>query len=63
MLTLAGVFLFPLNLALAHDGGTDSHGCHRNSRTDEYHCHNRKDGEEKVDWAVVGGVTGGVLLP
>jgi len=24
---------------LAHSGGTDSAGCHRNSKTGNYHCH------------------------
>lgn len=28
--------------ATAHSGGTDKCGCHRNSRTGEYHCHTRK---------------------
>ncbi|WP_349496934.1 YHYH domain-containing protein [Campylobacter hyointestinalis] len=23
----------------AHSGGTDSNGCHTNSKTGEYHCH------------------------
>lgn len=26
-------------LALAHSGGTDSKGCHRNHKTGDYHCH------------------------
>ncbi|WP_368389039.1 YHYH domain-containing protein [Stutzerimonas xanthomarina] len=25
--------------AFAHSGGTDSKGCHRNHKTDDYHCH------------------------
>jgi len=25
--------------ALAHSGGTDSQGCHTNSKTGAYHCH------------------------
>ncbi|EQM72063.1 YHYH domain-containing protein [Pseudomonas tohonis] len=25
--------------ALAHSGGTDSKGCHRNHKTGDYHCH------------------------
>ncbi|EMX8445584.1 YHYH domain-containing protein [Pseudomonas aeruginosa] len=25
--------------ALAHSGGTDSKGCHRNHQTGDYHCH------------------------
>lgn len=27
------------SLAAAHSGGTDSSGCHTNSRTGYYHCH------------------------
>ncbi|MDB4456174.1 YHYH domain-containing protein [bacterium] len=27
---------------LEHSGGTDSNGCHTNSKTGDYHCHNRK---------------------
>jgi hypothetical protein len=23
----------------AHSGGTDSKGCHRNHKTNDYHCH------------------------
>lgn len=26
----------------AHSGGTDKCGCHRNSKTGDYHCHTRK---------------------
>lgn len=26
----------------SHSGGTDKCGCHRNSKTGEYHCHTRK---------------------
>ena len=25
--------------AFAHSGGTDSKGCHRNHKTNDYHCH------------------------
>jgi Ni/Co efflux regulator RcnB len=25
-----------------HSGGTDSKGCHTNSKTGDYHCHNPK---------------------
>ena len=28
--------------ALGHSGGTDSRGCHTNSKTGDYHCHNPK---------------------
>ena len=62
VLTLACVLLFPLHRALAHSGGTDRHGCHHNSRTGDYHCHNAKDEKDNVGWAVVGGVAAGALL-
>ncbi|MFQ6556773.1 MULTISPECIES: YHYH domain-containing protein [Pseudomonas] len=25
--------------AFAHSGGTDAKGCHRNHKTNDYHCH------------------------
>ncbi|MFA6238126.1 MAG: YHYH domain-containing protein [Bacteriovorax sp.] len=28
--------------AYSHSGGTDSYGCHTNSQTGDYHCHNAK---------------------
>lgn len=34
----AGLLLAP-HLVLAHSGGLDKFGCHRNSRTGDYHCH------------------------
>lgn len=52
--------LFPLHQAAAHSGGTDRHGCHRNTQTGDYHCHNKKE-KDDINWAVVGGVAGGVL--
>ena len=59
---LACFFLFPLHQALAHSGGTDSDGCHQNTRTGERHCHTSKNDDNDVNWAVVGGVAGGALL-
>ncbi len=59
---LACFLLLPLNQALAHGGGTDRHGCHTETRTGERHCHNRKDEDRGIDWAIVGGVAGGALL-
>ena len=47
--TLACFFLFPLHQALAHSGGTDSQGCHRNTQTGDYHCHNPKNAENDED--------------
>ena len=32
--------LLGFNLAFAHGGGTDDDGCHTNSSTGDYHCHN-----------------------
>ncbi|MER0344235.1 YHYH domain-containing protein [Vibrio vulnificus] len=31
-----------VSVAAAHSGGTDANGCHTNSKTGDYHCHNRK---------------------
>lgn len=28
-----------VSTAMAHSGGTDSKGCHTNSKTGVYHCH------------------------
>jgi len=33
---------FSVNSLVSHSGGTDSYGCHTNSKTGGYHCHNRK---------------------
>ena len=41
ILVLAVTFSF-VSGAFAHSGGTDSNGCHTNSKTGDYHCHNRK---------------------
>jgi hypothetical protein len=35
-------YTLSLESALSHSGGTDQCGCHRNSKTGEYHCHTRK---------------------
>lgn len=29
-------------LVTGHSGGTDANGCHTNSQTGDYHCHNPK---------------------
>lgn len=35
-----GVVLSLLSgLAIAHSGGTDRAGCHKNHKTGDYHCH------------------------
>jgi hypothetical protein len=38
-LLLAFVLASSFGLALAHSGGTDSRGCHHDTRTGAYHCH------------------------
>ena len=35
------VLLFPL-YTLAHSGGTNADGCHKNRKTGDTHCHNKK---------------------
>jgi len=39
LLTLTTLYFFSLN-AFSHSGRTNSSGCHTNSITDDYHCHN-----------------------
>jgi len=34
--------LFSISSLMSHSGGTDSYGCHNNSKTGGYHCHNKK---------------------
>lgn len=36
---IAAVLTLNSMAALAHSGGTDSKGCHRNHKTGDYHCH------------------------
>jgi hypothetical protein len=36
---IAAVLALTSVAALAHSGGTDSKGCHRNHKTGDYHCH------------------------
>ncbi|VAX29695.1 hypothetical protein MNBD_NITROSPINAE05-567 [hydrothermal vent metagenome] len=35
------VLLMPLD-TYAHSGGTNAQGCHKNRKTGDYHCHNKK---------------------
>jgi hypothetical protein len=35
---------FISNVVAAHPGALDSHGCHTNHKTGEYHCHRQKPG-------------------
>lgn len=37
-LLLTGIVLVP-SLALAHGGGLNAEGCHKNRKTGDYHCH------------------------
>ena len=53
------LFAFLATDALAHGGGLDRYGCHRETATGGYHCH--QDDEEDVDWGVVAGVLGGLV--
>ena len=53
------LFAFLATDALAHGGGLDRYGCHRETATGGYHCH--QDDEEDVDWSVVAGVLGGLV--
>lgn len=55
ILALALAPLMPQQV-LAHGGGLDSAGCHNETATGGYHCHN--DDEEDVDWSAVGGAVG-----
>ena len=55
VLALALAFLMPQQV-LAHGGGLNSAGCHNETATGGYHCHN--DDEDDVDWSAVGGVIG-----
>ncbi|WP_156496566.1 YHYH domain-containing protein [Marinomonas aquimarina] len=40
LISLVFVAFFTLSsTAFAHSGGTNSNGCHNNSKTGDYHCH------------------------
>ena len=55
------ILVLPLQEALAHGGGLNSDGCHRETATGGYHCH--RDGEDDdVDWETIGAVAGGLVL-
>ncbi|MDP1045295.1 YHYH domain-containing protein, partial [Klebsiella pneumoniae] len=38
-LLIADLISISSDAAFAHSGGTDSKGCHRNHKTNDYHCH------------------------
>lgn len=42
LLIITAVLALTSTAAVAHSGGTDSNGCHKNHQTGEYHCHNPK---------------------
>jgi uncharacterized protein YfaQ (DUF2300 family) len=44
---VAGAFLAGSSEVIAHSGGTDAYGCHTNSKTGVYHCHNPKNSDAK----------------
>ena len=61
-LTALCLAALPLSQALAHGGGLDRHGCHRETATGGYHCHRGGDDDkEDIDWALIGGVVGGLV--
>ena len=49
--------MLPLQQAAAHGGGLNSAGCHNETATGGYHCHNKK--KDDVNWGVIGAVAGG----
>ena len=55
VLALTLALLMPQQV-LAHGGGLNSDGCHNETATGGYHCHN--DDDEDVDWSAVGGAVG-----
>ena len=52
------ILVLPLREALAHGGGLDSYGCHRETATGGYHCHREED---ETDWETAGLVVGGLV--
>ena len=44
--------------ALSHSGGTNSDGCHENSKTGDYHCHTPKNGSSSNSPPSSGSSTG-----
>ena len=48
--------------ALSHGGGTDSRGCHTNSKTGDYHCHKRKSDTASASSQSSGSRSGNSLL-
>ena len=42
--------------AIAHSGNTNQQGCHVNSRTGDYHCHQPKtQNQYRENWCIVSG--------
>ncbi|MCY4592542.1 MAG: YHYH domain-containing protein [Alphaproteobacteria bacterium] len=48
------------SVLLAHGGGLNQDGCHRETATGGYHCH-REEEDDDVNWGVMAGVAGGLL--
>lgn len=39
LIAAVAIAIFTTGVALAHSGGTDAYGCHKNHKTGVYHCH------------------------
>lgn len=57
--TAASLVLTSFTSAWAHSGGLDQYGCHHDTATGGYHCH---DEEDDIDWALLLAVLGGVIV-
>ena len=52
----------PVSGALAHGGGLDSSGCHRETATGGYHCHRSKGEDEDDDTLKYVGMAAGAVV-
>ncbi len=50
------MFLLPVGEAVAHGGGLDRHGCHRETATGGYHCHRSNKNDTNTLLYVAGGL-------
>lgn len=50
----------PLQQAFAHGGGLDRYGCHRETATGGYHCHDDEDDDQ--DWEAAALILGGLIV-
>ena len=60
IIAMACFLATPLHGALAHGGGLNRDGCHRETATGGYHCH--RDDDDDVDWETIGYVVGGLVV-